>query len=314
MDRFFCPACGYRNVTDQWPYRDYDGKFTVLWCGHCHFGWRHPYPDHDGVQQVYRDQRTVGIGIKNESDHGFALRIKRISDLYPRRGRLLDIGSGLGHFLNIARDSGWEVEGIEPGAAAGAFCIENFGIRPHCGFLEDFTGRPESYDVVTLWDVLEHVVDHVGFLERCVGLLRPGGMMVIAIPNASGWPARTFKGRWRYAMLTHVNYFAMEYIKRVLAAQQLQVLRSDHTIKIQSIVQGVLSWLPVAIDRGRIFHMGIRSNEKPIPGPDGVEKASPPGVGNSGMKYLRKIAFKANMLSLPWEIGDMVDLYCRKKE
>jgi len=227
----------------------------------------------------------------------------------PQRGRLLDIGSGLGYFLKIAKEDGWLVEGIEPSSAAVRYCYDTFAIRVHEGFLEDFYGLSGVYDVVTLWDVLEHVYDHIQFLERSIDLLAPGGILVLAIPNASGWPARLFRGRWRYVMPTHRHYFKMPYITKVLAEKKMDIERADHTLKIHSLIQGVLSFLPFKVNRGRVFKIGmkaVRSDNIPV---TALDKKRPQ---ESLLTKVRRIAFKFNMMALPGGIGDMVDLYCRK--
>jgi|GEM_PF-2669848 len=285
---------------------------AVLWCRSCGFGWRDPFPTHQELRRLYSDQPVYGLNYRNESQGGFPLRLKRLSRLMPRRGRLLDIGSGLGYFLNTARNDGWEVEGLEPRSDAVRFCYEQFGIRVREGFLENMECRSGVYDVVTLWDVFEHVSDHIRFLEQCIDLLVPGGILVLAIPNASGWPARIFRERWRYIMATHLNYFTMRYIEQLLSARHMTIERADHTIKVHSLVQGVVSWLPFDVPLNRIFRIGsIPEGKHTDRNISGDPVTAPPRM-RGPLHRTRKMAFKLNMVPLPWGIGDMVDLYCRK--
>jgi 2-polyprenyl-3-methyl-5-hydroxy-6-metoxy-1,4-benzoquinol methylase len=309
-DVFYCHSCGGKRTNDVWPSADAN-NISVRWCNNCGLGKLNPFPTMETLSQIYAHQPVYGLPFIEESQGGFSKRIKRLSKLNPQRGRLLDIGSGLGHFLQVAKSDGWQVDGVEPRPEAVKYCYEKFGINVHEGFLEDLKCSPASYDVITLWDVLEHVYDPFQFIQRCVDLLSPDGLMVLAIPNASGWPARLFKCHWRYVMPTHLHYFKMLYINRLLSKNKMQIERADHTFKVHSLVQSILSMLPFNISVNRIFQIGMdgdnnRKNKMPDKNSLKTPKKSP-------LKKARKIVFKLNMISYPWAIADMMDLYCRKK-
>ena len=307
-----CPACKSKNINNKWKYQKKSDNFYVLWCGDCGFGWRYPFPSQDELKHDYRKQSVYELEVKNESNIGFTKRVKRICELSPNKGKLLDIGAGPGHFLNTAQKKGWQVYGIEPRKEAAKFCHEYFGIKTKIGFLEDFAGDPIKYDVITCWDVLEHVSDHIQFFDRCIKLLAPGGIFAFSIPNASGLPAQIFKGRWRYVMPVHLNYFTMEYIDKFLSFRNLQLVHADHTIKIHSLIQGLISYVPLKINLRKLFEIGVRNNDKQN---EQSKKAGKPlhRVSMSSLlNCFRKLIFKLNMLSLPVDKGDLVDLYCRK--
>ncbi len=306
-----CPACGRNKISRQWPRHGNDEIFSVLWCGYCHFGWIHPFPTHAELKNLYDNQPVYGLDYINESKGGFPIRVKRLRELMPKRGQLLDIGAGLGYFLSFAQADGWQVEGIEPRIEAAKFCHDNFGIKVHEGFLENFKCKSGEYNVVTLWDVLEHVSDHIQFIQRCIDLLAPSGILVISIPNASGWPARIFKGRWRYVMSNHLNYFTLPYIERILENSDIAIERAYHTIKIHSIVQGSTALLPIKVNTQRLFRMGSVADKKPLSQETYSTTATSKRKQNVLVR-IRKLAYKLNMTPLPWGIGDMVDLYCRK--
>lgn len=307
-DVFSCISCGGKKTNDGWPQVE-GNKISVRWCENCGLGRLNPFPTMETLNQIYAQQPVYGLPFIKESQGGFSIRVKRLSKLNPQRGRLLDIGSGLGHFLQVAQNDGWEVDGIEPRPEAVKYCYEKFGINVHEGFLEDLKCRPASYDVITLWDVLEHVYDPVQFIHRCVDLLTPGGILVLAIPNASGWPARLFKCHWRYVMPTHLHYFKMLYINRLLSSNDMHIERADHTFKIHSLIQGILSILPINVNTNRIFQIGMDGDKQQNSTP---KENSVKTSKKSSLRKARKIAFKLNMISFPWAIADMMDLYCRK--
>ena len=187
-----CPACGSAHKAEEWPTRRIDGRKKVLWCVDCGFGWQHPLPTPKEIHDYYSGFPPYNLHGANEKEEGFGRRLRRINKLMPNRGRLLDIGSGLGFFLKVAQTDGWDVTGVEPQESAAEHCRKSFNINPHVGLLQDQNFDPESFDVVTLWDVLEHVHNPLEFLDKCIELVAPKGLLILAIPNASGWPARYF--------------------------------------------------------------------------------------------------------------------------
>ena len=112
-------------------------------------------------------------------------------------GRLLEVGSGSGRFLNRMRKAGWSVDGIDFDPVAAARIQERFGIPVAVGSLPEL-GYPEGeYDVVAMSQVLEHVADPVALLKECRRVLRPGGRLVLSTPNARSLAHRLYGRHWR---------------------------------------------------------------------------------------------------------------------
>lgn len=311
-----CPGCGSNRISHKWTTSRIPGGKSVLWCADCGFGWQHPLPTSQEIHDYYDRFPPYILHGTNEKEIGFSHRVDRISELMPHRGRLLDIGSGLGHFLELASKDGWEVFGVEPQKSAADYCREQLGVEVHTDLDENLDLAAESFQVVTLWDVWEHVHEPLLFLKRCVDLVAPGGLLVISIPNASGWPARIFRGRWRYVMFTHLNYFTMSYVDCVLRARGFLIERADHTLKAQSIMQGLTSCLPIQLDTERIIRLGRK---------DSIERGRPEQARSHELveksplisKFLgriRRLVLEMNLVTLPGSIGDLMDLYCRKEE
>jgi 2-polyprenyl-3-methyl-5-hydroxy-6-metoxy-1,4-benzoquinol methylase len=303
-----CPSCGLANSTRNWKYQGGQENRSVMWCGHCEFGWLYPFPSKTDVSRYYTNQRVYYQKIIDVSQGGFPLRIERLNKLSLPPGRLLDVGSGLGHFLNHARNSGWTVEGIEPRVDASKHTYDQYGIKVHTDEFEIWAdSQRRCYDVITLWDVLEHVHDPFVCLEKCVSLLQPGGLLVLSVPNASGLLARLFKGRWRYVMETHLSYFTMRYLHGWIVKHHLDIEREDHTLKLQSFIDGFISLLPAE----KIFDKKIHAVINKGTAADGNE------VKNTGksrlIDFLLPLVLKFNMSPIPFPIGDLVDIYCRKK-
>ena len=114
-----------------------------------------------------------------------------------REIHLLDVGCSSGAFISVANDLGVNAEGVEP-AAGPARTARDAGLRVHQGFLEEIRLPEGSFDVVTAFEVIEHVKNPTGLVQECHRILRTGGLMVFRTANTDSWTARYMKGRWEY--------------------------------------------------------------------------------------------------------------------
>jgi 2-polyprenyl-3-methyl-5-hydroxy-6-metoxy-1,4-benzoquinol methylase len=124
-------------------------------------------------------------------------------------GRVLDVGCGTGEVLAVARARGWEVQGVEPVEASAAFAANERALDVRVALLEE-SGLPEcSYDVVTAFHVLEHMTDGLGFLRMIARWAKPGGHVVVEVPNWRSVHRRAFGGEWPgLRPLEHVAHYA----------------------------------------------------------------------------------------------------------
>jgi 2-polyprenyl-3-methyl-5-hydroxy-6-metoxy-1,4-benzoquinol methylase len=154
----------------------------------------------------------------------FADAIVRIERLAGASGRLLDVGTAAGAFLAAARDRGWEVEGCEPNRWMSEWGSRHYGIQIRTGelFEQDFQSR--SFDVVTLWDVIEHTPDPSRVILHVAGLLKPGGLLVVNYPDIGSWIARLLGRRWPFLSSVHLYYFTRETMARFLEARSFAVV------------------------------------------------------------------------------------------
>ncbi len=108
-----------------------------------------------------------------------------ISEQLPP-GRLLDIGCSVGHYLRVARGAGWDAAGLEFSPDTSEIARRDHGLEVITGTLEDRPYPASSFDLVTLWDVIEHVPDPLRTMGSVHELLKPGGMVAITTPNIDG--------------------------------------------------------------------------------------------------------------------------------
>lgn len=150
-------------------------------------------------------------------EHTFAKCLDLVEKHAHARGRILDVGTAGGSFLHVARQRGWQVAGCEPSRWLCEWAREHYGIRIHPGTVFDMKENEKgSFDVVTLWDVLEHVSDPRGLLLECRDLLKPGGLLVVNYPDIGSWIARVMRRRWVFLLSVHLYYFTPATIQRLL--------------------------------------------------------------------------------------------------
>jgi len=146
----------------------------------------------------------------------FKYNVDAISDHLPKTGRLLELGSYCGIFLQIARARGLDVLGVEPSVWASAYARQTLQIPTITGDIQDLPDGIKPFDVICSWDVLEHVADPSGELALINGQLRPGGIFAFSTLDYGNWYPRLLGERWPWMMDMHLYYFDQKVMKRML--------------------------------------------------------------------------------------------------
>ena len=111
-------------------------------------------------------------------------RLAKIEAVLGGQGRLLDVGCATGYCLRAARERGWEVLGVDISEFAAQYAASQYGLRVVAGRLQDLECPDDHFDAVTMWDLLEHVLDPTGELLQANRVLRPGGVLALSTPCA----------------------------------------------------------------------------------------------------------------------------------
>lgn len=148
-------------------------------------------------------------------------KVQLISN-FAAKGALLDIGAGTGDFLVAAKKQGWHVLGLEPNKKAKTIA-KSKGIP----FGENLKLIPDqSYDVITMWHVLEHVPDLDYQLEQLKRICKPGGIIVIAVPNYKSYDAKHYKEFWAaYDVPRHLWHFSATSIRKMFSEKNIGLLK-----------------------------------------------------------------------------------------
>jgi 2-polyprenyl-3-methyl-5-hydroxy-6-metoxy-1,4-benzoquinol methylase len=220
-----CPTCGSRDAAHE---LDKD-HLRLVRCRECDLVYVSPTFDEAHYKSVYVQQDYQDIvrdlGIKSHQyrvDRFGRERVELMAKhLHLARPRYLDVGSSTGFVVEAARDRGWEAIGIDLNPSAVEFgTTRGLDLRPVA--LEDAGFEPASFDAVSLFDVLEHLLDPVRTLRAAIALLRPGGIVFLYVPNYDS-ASRLLMGRDAHFIWPthHLNYYTPATIRHLMAREQL---------------------------------------------------------------------------------------------
>lgn len=192
-------------ATTLFPAADYmtGDQFVVAQCAGCGFMVTLPVLVPDEMGRYYprtyygspKGARFTGV-VEWLQDALYGWRAGRVEALAANRGRVLDIGCGRGLLLKQFRARAWDVQGTELTDTAATFAREVLGIPVQVGTMERLEFPDATFDAVVMWHVLEHVSDPRPALVEAARVLRPGGVLMVAVPNAGGLEARICRDKW----------------------------------------------------------------------------------------------------------------------
>jgi len=210
------------------------GEWTVHRCKECGLGVLDPRPDQRELGDLYQNSYLAdlyGIGLKVGSP-GMKRRLSqethrvRFFRRAKRSGRLLDIGCGMGYFLAVCRDWGYEVEGMDISADSVAYVRDNLKIPVAVGTVDGIDYPPASFDVITMWHFLEHAPDPQLYLQKTQKWLKPGGLLVVDVPNYTATDARYAWQKWKgWHLPFHLYHFTPETLCGLLAKHGFRTIR-----------------------------------------------------------------------------------------
>ncbi|WP_179344615.1 class I SAM-dependent methyltransferase [Winogradskyella ursingii] len=190
-------------------------------------------------------------------------KVKLINSFQSENKTLLDVGCGTGDFLKTASDNNWNITGIEPNADARKIAnTKTNNLVFDIGHLEKL--KPNSFDVITLWHVLEHLPNLDDHIKAIKLLLKSDGTLVIAVPNFKSYDAQYYKEFWAaYDVPRHLWHFSRESIEKLFGTVGLK-LSKTLPMKYDSYYVCLLSekYKCGFINPLNAFWIGMRSNQK----------------------------------------------------
>lgn len=179
----------------------------------------------DKEEGTWPDERSYGRLLRRKTRD-----IRHITQLLGRGSaglRILDVGCSNGVFVHIANEAGMQAEGVDTSPQAVADGVKK-GLKLHQGYLQDIAFPDASFDVVTMYEVIEHVADSAALIRECARILRPGGLLLIGTGNANSWTRYIRRGKWDFLNdhVGHVNFFSPESLTIAAPRFGFQVVKS----------------------------------------------------------------------------------------
>jgi len=237
MDSLFeyrdCPCCG-RNDSDvafqsimkpddfdvllDYSMEEYDSREwgRYVKCRNCHLIYMNPLERASKTNEYYRRAKNTHAPIVRDSCLRTAQSQLRLIEKHAGGPDLLDIGCAQGFFLFNACKAGYTGKGVEMSQEAVEYARNEFGLDVEAQPFEELRFGATRFDVVTLWQVLEHVPYPLMMLREVHRILRPGGLVVVSTPNIGGIPAKILRKKWWDIKRLHINQFATKTLTHVL--------------------------------------------------------------------------------------------------
>ena len=224
-----CPFCKSENTKSYLKLKDYflsQEDFEIVDCDNCKLLFTTPRPDKSVIGNYYKSENYLShnehkkglvpwiynqvkkVNIRNK----FKIALKGFTN-----AKLLDFGCGVGDFLHYAQQNGCEITGCDMSEDARKYASDKLGktiVSP-----EEIFDLPHStFDIITMWHVLEHIDDLRFQTEQLHRLLKDNGRLVIAVPNYKSYDAKHYKDKWAaYDVPRHLNHFHKESLENIFA-------------------------------------------------------------------------------------------------
>jgi SAM-dependent methyltransferase len=212
-----CQNCGHRQVDPMPDEGVLEGAYATA--------VSHDYVEEEAGQRetARRALERIEHHLQPDGTNGAAVR------------RLLDLGCWVGFLLAEADARGWDATGVEPSLFASAYARDRLGLDVRTGDLLTTPLPREHYNAIVMGDVIEHLPRPANALERMAALLRPGGIVWMALPDAGSFVARGLRARWWSVIPTHVQFFTRASIRTLLERQGWTVLEITTAPKAFSV-------------------------------------------------------------------------------
>jgi 2-polyprenyl-3-methyl-5-hydroxy-6-metoxy-1,4-benzoquinol methylase len=234
-----CPVCGSAAINPLLTVKDHSvskEEFVIWQCSYCSLRFTQEAPNEASIGSYYQSSDYISHtnsskGLINKlyqrvRNYTLHQKANLIIGNTVKQGEILDLGAGIGAFLNTMKEKNWKIAGIEPDAGARQQAKDLFNIElKETNALDQL--HENSFDAITLWHVLEHVHQLHSYIERLKTLLKPNGKIFIAVPNYESLDNSIYKLYWAaYDVPRHLYHFTPKAIN---------VLMEKHGLKVISI-------------------------------------------------------------------------------
>jgi 2-polyprenyl-3-methyl-5-hydroxy-6-metoxy-1,4-benzoquinol methylase len=233
-----CPICSFSKFQTDLVCKDYSVSgefFSIMSCTNCGFKFTNPRPDENEIGRYYDSpdyisHSNTSKGIINKTyqlirRYAIEGKVKMLEKLKPSKKTVLDIGSGTGEFLSALKESGWTTRGLEPNEKARQMAKQKYSLQ--IGDTAEIAEEVDhSWDVITMWHVLEHVHRLDDMIKQLKRILKDQGTLVIAVPNVTSFDANLYQKEWAaFDVPRHLYHFSKQHIQMLFEKVDMKVIK-----------------------------------------------------------------------------------------
>ncbi len=232
-----CALCGSDNPRLLFVGRDrlhhLPGEFKVVQCQKCSLIYLGTRPTQSAIEKFYPVDYAPYLSYSSFLHRwirkGGLQKKRHIVRKYKTCGALLDVGCATGDFLRVMScDNNWKLFGLEPNPEAAHQAAQIPGVDVFCGRLEDATYPSDFFSVITMWHVLEHLYDPLNALRKLRRVLKPDGVLIIAVPVLDSADAKLFGPYWSgYDVPRHLVTYSKGTLSEMLSRSGFSLLRVE---------------------------------------------------------------------------------------
>lgn len=252
LEEIACPLCNslhYRLLYPKYYSRLVKCKCTLIYTNP---RLKSGYLQHLYSKEYFQNENSLHFGYENylsdqpKINKTFEGRLNHIKK-FIKTGNLLDIGCATGFFMHVAARQGWNVEGVEISSFAANYARKHFGFKIHQLDIQSFKHTPNSFDIITMWDTIEHFTNPIQVLKKIKLLLNDNGLLVFSTPDASSIPAKLTRHRWVGYKLSdeHLTYFSKKTVSLLCEKAGFRIIKTSYIGKHVSF--------PMLADRASLY-------------------------------------------------------------
>ena len=237
-----CPICDGKSFSPYLECLDYSvskESFQLVSCDSCSFVFTNPRPESKNLGKYYvsenyishTNKKTGLFNILYQTVRRLSIKSKiKLIKSYVHIGSILDLGCGTGEFLFGCKKIGWQTTGIEPSEIARNQAIKNLKLDVKKE-TELTKFKNDSFDIITLWHVLEHIENLEDIIKNLYRILKPNGTIFIAVPNLNSYDANYYKSFWAaYDVPIHLWHFSKKTISLIFKKNKLRLVKTKPLI------------------------------------------------------------------------------------
>lgn len=202
------------------------GNSSVVKCDNCGFKFLNPIPVERDLMKYYSNLSSSKIELLDKSPVEYEQSLQRIKliEIYVKKGKILDVGSGCSNFVVIAKERGWNVSAVEIREESKRL-LKKFLIKS----VEEKKIENNYFNCITLSQVLEHVSDPSKKLKLYYKKLIKGGIVVIEVPNIESLGFKLLKNKWYFIMNPqHISYFSKKTLTKMLEKAGFEIIKTEY--------------------------------------------------------------------------------------